>query len=133
MLWSLVCPGIGEYKSGHRSRGLWMIAFFSLASVWLLQTSYGAVFGLSEAVKSRDPSLSEQPEDPGRAIVIAARLASAIHAEYLAQRANIHRRITGPLWTIFVLYAFSIGQACVLARKGRARLPASRSDHVASG
>lgn len=115
LLWSLVCPGVGEYRVGYRRTGLLLALVFVAACSWLLVASYGAMFVLSDTVKSQDPSLAAHPLDAGHAAGLAVRLAVAIHREYLRQRDEIHSKISGPLLSVFVLYVYSMVQAYVLA------------------
>ncbi|MBI4862573.1 MAG: hypothetical protein HY815_20285 [Candidatus Riflebacteria bacterium] len=132
VLWSLVCPGLGEYKVGHRRLGLAILLAVLVAAIWLFVAGYQSVYGLSDLVKGKDPSLAAQPESPGDAVVLVSRLFGAILREYNANRDLIHKPMAGPIWTILVLYLYSMGQAFVLAR--RARPPAGadteRSCHV---
>lgn len=116
-MWSLVCPGVGEYRLGHRGLGVAFGLTFMLSCVWMLVLAYTLVYGIAEQVKTADPTLQAAPVSAGDAAAIATRLGIAIFREYMNQRAMIHDHLKWPLWAIFVLYAWSVGQAWVLGTR----------------
>lgn len=117
LFWSLFCPGIGEFRLGHRALGLAFTIVFAVLCVWLMTSMYGLVYGLAELVKSRDPSYQVPPASPGDAAALSLRLGLAIHAEYLAQRAQLHDKLWLPIWSIAVVYVWSMIQAWALGAK----------------
>jgi hypothetical protein len=117
LLWSLFCPGIGEWRLGYRALGLVFTIVFAVLCVWLLVSAYTLVYGLAELVKSRDPSLATPVSSAGDAAATSLRLFLAIHREYMTQRAALHDKLWYPLWAIAVVYFWSMGQAWVLGSK----------------
>lgn len=113
---SIVCPGMGEWMAGYRTRGVGMLGLFGLAAVWLGISFYQTAFELANLVKSKDPLLAAAP-DPDQALAHVARLAAGMLGEYRTHRAAIDAQIGWPLWAMAILYAISVVQAFVLARR----------------
>ena len=117
VLWTCICPGLGEYRLGHRALGAAIMVAFLSACGWLLVGSYRAVNEISEYVKSHDPALSMPAESPAEVASQVTRLASAIKAEYDRRSADVHRRVAIPLWILFILYVYSVVQSFVLGTR----------------
>lgn len=116
-----MCPGLGEYRLGHRLLGGSIALAFLAACAWLMVGTYFAVDEIAEYVKSRDPTFNLPAQGGGEVAALLGRLMTSILAEYQVRRAAIHQRLYVPLMTLFVLYCYSLVQAYVLGvRKDRA-------------
>ena len=121
VLWTMVCPGLGEYRLGHRVLGGLIAVTFIAVCGWLVAGTYSSVNDISEYVKSRDATLELPPASTSEMLTALGRLFAAIHAEYLVRRAAIHHRLSIPLWILFLIYSYSLVQSYVLGvRKDRA-------------
>lgn len=116
----MVCPGVGEYRLGHRWLGTVIAVTFLAVCGWLIVGTYSSVNEISEYVKSQDPTLNIPPEGGAESAAFLQRLFGAILAEYQVRRAAIHQRLATPLWILFFLYTYSLVQSFVLGvRKDR--------------
>lgn len=116
----MVCPGVGEYRLGHRLLGAVLATAFLAVCGWLIVGTYSSVNEISEYVKSQDPTLNLPPAGGAESAAFVSRLFSAIFAEYKLRRAAIHQRLATPLWILFFLYIYSLVQSFVLGvRKDR--------------
>jgi len=116
-MWTCVCPGLGEYRLGHRALGAAIIVVFLATCAWLMAGSYVAVQDIAEQVKSADPSLNVPPETMPEVVSTLTRLYSAILAEYHRRAAEVHAKVLLQLWILFGLYCYSVVQSFALGRR----------------
>jgi hypothetical protein len=115
LLWSLVCPGMGEYRLGHRGLGLSLALVFFPACGWLLVAGYGSVHAAAIDAIRADPTLAAPGATPDEDTARAVRLTTALVARWTEIRAPLRL----PLVVILVLYVYSMAQAYSLARRRR--------------
>lgn len=126
VLWTLICPGVGEFRLGHRALGATIAIVFVAVCGWLVVGTYGMVNDIAEYVKTADPSLNEPPGSGAEVAALVGRLTAAMHTEYQNRRAAINQRMWMPVWILCAMYFYSLVQSYVLGvRKDRAAAAAA--------
>ena len=121
VLWTLICPGLGEYRLGHRALGASFMLLFLAGCVWLLIGAYGQVTEIAEYVKTTQPHLNAPPESVQAIAEQLKQLFVSIWTEYGNRRTLIHQRLGVQIWGLFGLYCVSLVQSYYLGvRKDRA-------------
>ena len=118
---SVVCPGLGEIKCGHRRLGYALLAAFCVAAVWLMVNAYVTVSAISAEVRAHDSFLSAPPDDPSLAGRFVGELSTKLLAACMARSAEIHEKVGAPFYVTLVLYLISIVEAPLMAAAARRR------------
>lgn len=116
---SVVCPGLGEMRTGHRKLGWAILGVFVVAAVWFLVAATFTVPIVMDQLRVRIPEMTQSPADAALAADRAAKVISRLREEVPWMLREIHTRLGAPAWIMFILFFVSVVQAPILASRAR--------------